>query len=342
MKAVRFHKNGPPDVLQYEDINEPECGPDDVILDVKASSVNHLDIWIRKGLPGMKMRLPRIPGCDAAGIIKFAGENVKNLPVGCRVLINPSISCGYCEFCSDGNASMCLTYSIFGEHQDGTYSQLVSAPAKNIIQIPDNMNFETAAAAPLVYLTAWRMIITRAKLKPSEDILILSAGAGVGTACLQIAKIAGARVIATSSSEEKCRKLSDIGADIVINHSREDFVKIIRDVTKKRGVDVVIDYIGKETWQKSIQSLRRGGRLVTCGATSGYDPLEDIRHIFYRQVDILGSTMGSNKELYDVLKIIFNGKIKPVVDRVLPLSDAKIAHELIEKRQVFGKLVLTP
>lgn len=339
MRAIRYHKHGPPSVLQSDEIAVPQCKEGYAVVQVKFASVNHLDIWLRKGLPGMTIQLPRIPGADASGIVKEVRGNTE-LKSGDRVYLNPGVTCGRCEFCVQGNASMCLSYSIIGEHSDGTYCEYVAVPLENVLKIPEGFPLELAAAAPLTYLTAWRMIITRAKLKPAEEVLVVSAGAGVGIACLQIAKAVGARVITTSSSPEKCKRLETLGANIVINHKEKDFAKEIRAITNKRGVDVVVDYTGKETWQKSILSLRRGGRLVTCGATSGYDPIEDIRHIFYRQLDILGSTMGNANELAAAMRLVFLKKLNPVIDKILPLAEASKAHELIENRQVFGKLLL--
>jgi NADPH:quinone reductase-like Zn-dependent oxidoreductase len=237
---------------------------------------------------------------------------------------------------------MCTRYTIFGEHMDGCYAQLLKVPQENAIPIPETMDFASAASVPLVFLTAWRMMVTRGRLAPSEDVLILGAGAGVGIACIQIAKVAGARVVAAAGSDEKCRRAAELGADLTINYEKEDFVAAVRKFTSKRGVDMVVDYIGKKTWSKSLACLRRGGRLVTCGATTGYDPTEDLRHIFFRQLEIIGSTMGSRKELFEVLRLVFNGRLKAVVDRTLPLSEAAEAHRLVESRQVFGKLVLTP
>jgi len=330
MKAIRVLSPGGPEVLRWEDLPEPVPGPGEVLVDVKAAGVNHLDLWVRKGLPGLTY--PRTLGCDAAGLVRGTGQ---------RVLLNPATGCGTCEFCADGQLPLCRDYSILGEHRDGTQAAAVCVPKANAIPIPDSLSFEEAAAAPLVFLTAWRMIVTRGRLNPSEDVLVWSAGAGVGTVCVQFAKHAGARVIATASSDEKCGKLKALGADVVLNHSREDAVKRVREITGKRGVDLVVDYIGKETWAKSLACLRRGGRLVTCGATSGHDPVEDLRHVFYRQLEILGCTMGSNKELEDALRLLFRGQVRPVIDSVLPMKDAAEAHRRLENRTVFGKIVLT-
>lgn len=329
MKAIRIHQFGGPEVLKWEDVPDPKPGPDQTLLQVKAASVNHLDVWVRKGLPGI--RLPRILGCDAAGVAD-----------GKRVLLNPAQSCGTCEFCSEGNMSMCLEYSIWGEHSDGSDAQFMAVPKSSLIPIPDHVSFEEAAAAPLVFVTAWRMLFTRGRLRPGEDVLVWSAGAGVGTACVQFARHAGARVIATASTVEKCEKLKRLGADEVINHGSEDVVKRVKELTGRRGIDLVVDYIGKETWSRSLAIVRRGGRIVTCGATSGFDPLEDLRHIFYRQVEILGCTMGNNKELLGALKLLFAGKVRPVIDRTLPMRDAVEAHRRLETRQVFGKVILVP
>jgi NADPH:quinone reductase-like Zn-dependent oxidoreductase len=329
MKALRIHGFGGPEVLRWEDAPDPAPGPGQTLLDIKAASVNHLDIWVRKGLPGIA--LPRILGCDAAGLAD-----------GKRVLLNPGTSCGTCDSCTEGNMSMCLQYGIWGEHCDGTHAQRIAVPKSSLIPIPDSISFEEAAAAPLVFVTAWRMLFTRGRLRPPEDVLIWSAGAGVGTVCVQLAKTAGARVLATASSDEKCERLRALGADIVWNHAKEDVPKRVKELTGRRGADLVVDYIGKDTWAKSIACARRGGRIVTCGATSGHDPVEDLRHIFYRQLEVIGCTMGNNKELLDSLKLLFAGKIRPVIDRVLPMKDGVEAHRLVESRRVFGKLVLVP
>jgi NADPH:quinone reductase-like Zn-dependent oxidoreductase len=330
MKAVRVSKPGGIDALEVVDVPDPVPGPGELTLDVKAAGVNHLDLWVRKGLPVAKY--PIILGSDGAGIVRETGK---------RALLSPATSCGTCEFCSSGDKPLCVKYTIYGEHVNGTQAQTICVPAANLIPFPDTISFEEAAAAPLVYLTAWRMLITRGRLAPSEDVLIWSAGAGVGVAALQIAKLAGARVIATASSDEKCAKLRDLGADFVLNHAREDVVRRIRELTAKRGVDIVVDYIGRDTWARSVQIVRRGGRIVTCGATSGHDPAEDLRQIFFRQLEVIGCTMGNDKELQDALRPIFEGRIRPVIDSVLPLADVASAHQRIEQRAAFGKIVLT-
>lgn len=342
MKAVRIHQHGGPEVLKYEEAPEPSpIGPDDILIEVKATSVNHLDIWVRGGLPGMKVDFPRILGCDAAGIVRDVGTNVDKVRRGDRVMVNPGSYCGHCEYCLAGDASLCLSYGIIGEHGDGAYAGFVKVPGRSAVILPDSMSFTDAAAVPLVFLTAWRMLITKAQLQPGEEVLIHSASAGVGTACIQIARRCGARVIATGSSDEKNEKARALGANEVINHRSEDVAKRVRELTKKRGVDVVVDYIGLDTWPTSIQCLRRGGRLVTCGATTGYDPKEDLRHIFFRQLSIFGSTMGTQRELEAVFRCVARGELKPVIDRILPLSEAVQAHRLIEERKTFGKVVLT-
>src|SRR5262245_3609977 len=342
MKAVLFHAHGGPEVLQYEDAPDPKPGRGEVLLEVKATSINHIDIFLRRGMPGVKVPLPKIAGCDASGIVREVGGDVIGLKNGDRVTINPGISCGHCEFCAAGFGSQCTTYRMVGEHTDGSYAELLKVPAHIVLPIPDSLTFEAAAAAPLVFLTAWSMLIGKGKLQPGEDVLILGAGAGVGTAAIQIAKLVGCRVIATASSNEKLEKASALGADILINYKKEEFDKRVRDITARRGVDVVVDYIGNDTWVRSLRSARKGGLVLTCGATTGFAPQTDLRHIFYRQVQVLGSTMGSHKEFLDVMKCIFRGQLKPVIDQVLPLQEAARGHELIESRQVFGKIVLTP
>jgi NADPH:quinone reductase-like Zn-dependent oxidoreductase len=341
MKAVVFNQHGGPEVLQYVDVPNPRPGPGEVLIEVKATSINHIDIFLRRGMPGIKVPLPKIVGSDAAGIIRELGRDVSGLTPGQRVTINPGIACGHCEFCSAGFGSQCVSWAMVGENRDGAYAEFVVVPAHIVLPIPDHISFEEAAAAPLVFLTAWSMMVGKGNIRPGEDVLILGAGAGVGTAAIQIAKLVGCRVFATASNAEKLQRAKELGADFLINYTTEEFDKTIRDLTNKRGVDIVVDYIGADTWVRSLRSARRGGRVLTCGATTGFAPQTDLRHIFFRQVQVLGSTMGSHREFLDVMKCVFRGQLKPVIDRVLPLSEAGKGHELIEQRAVFGKIVLT-
>jgi NADPH:quinone reductase-like Zn-dependent oxidoreductase len=342
MKAVVFRQHGGPEVLEYADVPTPEPHRGEVLINVKATSINHIDIFLRRGMPGIKVPFPKIAGSDAAGIIQAVGPDVSSLQVGQRVTINPGISCGHCEFCADGFGSQCVSYEMIGESRDGAYAEFISVPAHIVLPIPDSIPFAEAAAAPLVFLTAWSMLVGKGKIRPGEDVLILGAGAGVGTAAIQIAKLGGCRVFATASSDEKLQRAKELGADFLIDYTKEEFDRKIRELTGKRGVDVVIDYIGADTWVRSLRSARRGGRVLTCGATTGFAPQTDLRQIFFRQVQVIGSTMGSHREFLDVMKCIFRGQLKPVIDRVLPLTEARKGHELIEQRAVFGKIVLTP
>lgn len=339
MKAVYFHKHGGPEVLEYGDLEDPKPGRGEVLLDVKATSINHLDLFVRRGAPGIRVQFPHIPGCDASGLVSAAGDGVEGFAAGDRVLVDPSITCGRCEFCIRGDATLCRTFKVLGEHVRGASAERLVVPAVNLVRIPDDFSFEQAAAVPMVFVTAWRMLITRGRLRAGEDILILGAAAGVGTACIQIAKRAGARVFAAASGEKLplCREL---GADVVIDYNKEDFTKRIREETGKRGVDVCVDYIGKDTWVKSLRCLAQGGRLLTCGATSGYDPSTDLRHVFYRQLEVIGSTMGTRNDLESALKLIFAGEMKPVIGRVMELHETARAHELMEAREVLGKIVI--
>lgn len=343
MKALRIHEHGGPEVLRFEEAPDPPApGRGQVLLEVRAASINHLDLWIRRGLPGWNVPFPRILGCDAAGTVAAVGEGVTAVAPGDRVCIDPGVSCGTCEFCLGGEKSLCPRYGIFGEHGDGTDGERMLVPEGNCLAIPDGMSFEDAAAAPLVALTAWRMVVTRGRVRPGETVLILGAGAGVGTMAIQFAKLCGARVLAAASTAEKLERCRALGADELVNYAEEDFAKAARRLTDKRGCDAVVDYVGKDTWRKSLKSLRRGGRLLTCGATTGYDPVEDIRYIFFNQLEILGTTMGSAIEFRDAMRAIFRGDARPVVDRVVPLAEAADAHRAIEAREVFGKVVLTP
>lgn len=340
MKAIFYTEHGGADVLQFGDLGEPQVRPGAIKLDVRATSLNRIDLFLRGGLPGIKIPFPHIPGCDAAGVVAEVGEGVSNVSVGDRVLMNPSISCGKCEFCLRGDATLCLTYNLIGETIDGACCERIVIPAANAIPIPDSLDFISAAAVPLVYMTAWRMLITRGRLRPGEDVLVLGATAGVGVACVQIAKLTGARVFAAASTQEKLDLCRELGADVLINYTEEDFSRRVRSETNKRGMDVVVDYVGKDTWVRSLKSLSRGGRLVTCGATTGFDPQTDLRHVFFRQLEIIGSTMGSRNELMAPLKFIFDGRMKPVVSEVFDLKDTAAAHVAMEERRALGKIVI--
>jgi NADPH:quinone reductase-like Zn-dependent oxidoreductase len=340
MNAVVFFEHGGPEVLRYTDVSEPQIGPDDVLVHVRACALNHLDLWIRRGIPGVLVPLPRIPGSDIAGEVARVGANVSNIQIGERVLLSPGISCGHCAYCLSGNDNLCRQYTLFGYMVDGGCAEFVKSPAVNVIPIPGDLTFEEAAAIPLVFLTAWHMLITRADLRPAEDVLVLGAGSGVGSAAIQIAKVTGARVIATAGSEEKLRKAKDLGADDVILHTSKDFSNEVRGLTNRRGVDVVFEHVGEATWEQSIRSLAVGGRLVTCGATTGYEGKIDLRYLFSRHISILGSYMGSKSELFAVLELVGRGLLDPVIDTVMPLSKAAEAHARLENREQFGKIVL--
>lgn len=342
MKAVVIPSHGGPEVLRYMESPEPKISPTEVLLRVRACALNHLDLWVRQGLPGITFSLPLIPGSDISGEIVQVGELVTRVRVGDRVLLSPGVSCGQCEACSAGNDNMCRKYTLFGYGRDGGCAEYVKAPEVNAIPIPGDLSFEEAAAVPLVFLTAWHMLVTRARLRPGEDILVLGAGSGVGSAAIQIAKLTGARVMATAGTPEKLERARQLGADEVVNHSTQRIAVEAKRWTARRGVDVVFEHVGESTWEQSVSSLAIGGRLITCGATTGARVRVDLRILFARQLSLLGSYMGSRAELYAVLKLFGERKLHPVIDRVLPLSEAAAAHTLLERREQFGKIVLLP
>lgn len=341
MNAIVYHEHGGPHVLHYTEVPEPHIGPYDVLVRVRACSLNHLDIWLRRGLPGVAIPLPHIPGSDIAGEIARVGEKVTSVHVGERVMLQPGLSCGQCAQCLAGNDNLCRHYTLFGYMVDGGCAEYVRSPAVNVVPIPGDISFESAAAFPLVYLTAWHMLITRAQLKPGETVLVLGAGSGVGSAAIQIAKATAARVIATAGSEEKMEKAKTMGVDEVINHSWKNWSQDLKRLTNRRGVDVVIEHIGDATWEQSILSLAVGGRLVTCGATTGYEGKIDLRYLFSRHLSILGSYMGSKAELLAVAELLGRGLVNPVIDKVLPLAQCAEAHHRLERREQFGKIVLS-
>lgn len=340
MKAVRFHEFGGPEVLRYEDVPEPSPGPGEVLIGLRAAALNHLDLFVRTGgVP--KTPLPHIGGADGAGVVLANGAGASRFGVASRVFFDPGLSDGTCDYCARGEHSLCERWEILGEHRDGTYAQAVVMPEVNLRPIPEAMSFEEAAAFPLVFLTAWRMVVTKARVQPGETVLILGIGGGVAIAALQIAKHAGAQVFVTSGSDAKLEHARKLGADVTINHKTSDFSKEVWNATQKRGVDVVIDDVGAATWPGSIRALARGGRLVTCGATSGPKPEEDIRRIFTKQITIYGSTMGTRHDWEQLTRLLAAGIFKPVVDQVHPLEQAAQAQQRMERAEQFGKLVLS-
>ena len=341
MKAAIFRQHGGPEVLEYADVADPQIRDNEVLVEVKACALNHLDLFVRQGLPGIEIPLPHILGNDIAGVVREVGELVTWVKPGDEVMVQPGVSCGHCEACLSGQDNLCREYDIIGYRRNGGYAELVAVPGVNIIPKPAQLSWEEASALPLVTVTAWHMLVTRAKVQPGEDVLVHAAGSGVGSVAIQIAKLRGARVITTASTEEKLEKARELGADVTINYTRDDWPKEVRRVTDRKGVDVVVEHTGAATWPGSISALKNNGRLVTCGATSGFDARTDLRQVFYRHLTILGSFMGSKAELLEAMKFVRDGKIHGVVDRVLPLSEARQAHELIEDRAQFGKVVLS-
>ena len=342
MKAVAFSRHGGPEVLEVVDVATPVPKAREVRVRVKAVALNHLDLWTRAGWPGLKLPLPHILGSDIAGVIDEVGAEVEDVAVGSEVVINPGLSCGACERCLSGDDNLCRGYKILGEHAPGGYADFVVVPRTNVLPKPPGLSFEDAACLPLTFLTAWTMLVRRAQLRAGETVLVQAAGSGVGSAAVQIAKLLGATVIATASTDAKLAQAQALGADVCINYVKEDFVAAVRKVTQRRLVDVVFEHVGADTFEKSVACLPYGGRLVTCGATSGHDVKLDLRVLFYKRISLLGSTMGSKADLFRILDLVAAGKLRPVKDRVLPLSQAAAAHTLLSERKSFGNVVLIP
>ncbi len=338
MKAVRIHQFGGPEVLIYEDIPEPPLRKDQVMVRVRACSLNHLDIWVRKGLPGLK--LPHILGSDIAGEIAEIGEYVSGFKTGQRVLVAPMHFCGHCEKCLEGLQNQCRAFTVLGNGVDGGNCELIAVPPASVIPIPDSLDFVQAASVPLVFVTAWHMLVGRAGMRPGQTVLVLGASSGVGIAAIQIAKLFRCRVITTAGDEAKLVKGKELGADFGINHYLQKISEEVRRITNKEGVDIVVEHVGAATWDESVRSLKSGGTLVTCGATTGPQVAIDLRHLFARQLSLLGSYMGTMGELHEVLGHVFAGRLKPVVDRMFPLNEIRAAHEYLETSQMFGKVVL--
>ncbi len=340
MKAVRLQEFGGPEVLRYEDVPDPKLRKDQVLVRVHACSLNHLDIWVRKGLPGVK--LPHILGSDMAGEIVELGEYVTGFKAGQRVLLAPMLFCNHCAKCTAGLQNQCRQFSVLGNSVDGGNCELIAVPAVNVVPIPDSLDFNQAASVPLVFLTAWHMLVRRARIRQGQTVLVLGGGSGVGIAAIQIAKLFHARVITTAGDETKLEKARTLGADYGINHYKQKISEEVRKITSKEGVDIVVEHVGTATWEESMKSLKAGGTIVTCGATTGFDAKFDLRFLFARQLSFLGSYMGTMGDLYDVLGYVFAGRLKPVVDRAFSLKDTRAAHEYMESSQMFGKIVINP
>jgi NADPH:quinone reductase-like Zn-dependent oxidoreductase len=341
MKAALFHEFGGPEQIRLEEVPTPTPGAGEVLIRIRACALNHLDLWVLGGLPALKTPLPFWTGCDIAGEVAAVGPGVTGVTTGTRVAVNPSLSCGVCEWCVAGEDSTCVRYAILGEHARGGLAEYVVAPAANLLPLPAHVTFEEAAAFILVNMTAWRMLVSRAGLRPAEDLLILGVGGGVASAAVQIGKLCGARVLVTSSSDEKLRRAKALGADEGVNYAQADWGKAVREWTGKRGVDVVLDDVGAATWTGSIRALASGGRLVTCGGTTGPIVETDLRLVFWKQLRIIGSTMANRREFREVMGQLFAGRLRAVVDRTFPLAETAQALTVLKKGEQFGKLVIT-
>jgi NADPH:quinone reductase-like Zn-dependent oxidoreductase len=335
-----FREHGGPDKLSYEDLPTPTIGPEEVLVRVKACALNHLDIWIRQGNPAYPMPLPHVSGSDIAGIVEAVGSHVEGIKAGERVLVSPGMSCWRCELCLAGRDNFCRTYSLIGAMMHGGYAEYVRVPFRNILPIPENLSFEQAAAFPLVSVTASHMLFALAGLQHGETVLIMGAGSGVGSMAVQMAKLAGARVITTVGADDKIPKAVVLGADAVINHAKENVAERVKLLTEGKGVDVVIEHIGPDTWDTSLRSLTKGGRLITCGATTGAEVKLDLRYVFSHQLTIKGSYMGTRAELVKAVELMGQKRLIPVIDRTYSLKDARAAQELMLSRKFFGKIVL--
>jgi NADPH:quinone reductase-like Zn-dependent oxidoreductase len=340
-EAVVLRTHGGPEVLVRETIDLAEPGPREVRVRVRAVALNHLDMWVRRGLPNLKLEYPHRLGSDIVGELDAIGPGARtSMKVGDRVVVSPGVSCGVCERCLSGQDNLCRQYAILGEHTNGGYSRHVVVPDANLLPYPGDMPFTQAAAVPLVFLTAWQMVVDKARVRPGQTVLVQAAGSGVSSAAIQIAKLHGARVIATTGSDAKADRAKALGADHVVNYATQDFVAEVKKLTGKRGADAVVEHVGGEVMTKSILATAAGGRIVTCGATAGFTPAIDLRHVFFRQIEILGSTMGPKGSLFTIVEHVAAGRLKPVVDRVLPLWEAPQAHKVLEAREAFGKVVL--
>lgn len=342
MRATYFHEHGGPEVMEVGERPDPTPGRDEVLVSVRAFALNHLDLWTRRGLPGLDPELPHVGGSDFAGVIEEVGGEVEGWSAGDRVVANPGLWCGECEWCRRGEHSLCDSYRILGEHVAGAAAELVAVPARNLCRMPGGLAFTAAAAAPLVFQTAWRGLVNRARLRAGETVLITAGSGGVATAAVQIARLAGARVFAVTSGRESVEKLEEIGAHRVVDRTVEDFSRVAWEETDRRGVDVVFDSVGRAMWEGCVRALAKGGRLVTYGATTGPAVELDVRRVFWKQLELFGTTMASDAEFRRVMDLFFAGLLRPVVDVVWPMGRIQEAHERLEGGEQFGKIVLEP
>jgi NADPH:quinone reductase-like Zn-dependent oxidoreductase len=340
MKAIVVREHGGVERLEKTEVPDPVAGPDEAVVAVRAVALNHLDLWVRRGVPGHKFHLPIIPGAEVSGVIDQIRDGTP-WKRGDEVIVAPGVSCGLCTACLSGNDALCASFGILGETRDGGAAEKIAVPIRNLLRKPRALSFVEAAALPLDMQTAWHMLVARAQLRPGETVLVHAGGSGVGSAGLQIAKLWGATVYTTVGSAEKAKRAKQLGADETILYRETDFLAAVRTLTNKRGVDVVFEHVGADTFERSLKSLARGGRLVTCGATSGGEAMLNIRLVFFKLLSILGSTMGSIAELHEIMKHVEAGRLRPVVDRVLPLGEIAEAHRILENREAFGKIVLT-
>lgn len=342
MKAVVFHEHGSLDNVVYADAPEPEIGPDEVLIEVKAAALNRLDLWVLAGWPGLNLKMPHVMGSDGAGVITAVGQRVSGFAVGDRVAVNPTLSCGRCDFCLAGRDNMCRRFALFGEHVDGFLAEYAAVPARNLLKMPDDAAFVAAAAASLVFVTAWHSLITRANFQAGESILIVGAGGGVNTAAIQVARLAGAgQIYVVGSSAAKLALARELGADVTINRNEVDWSKAIFKATNREGVDVAVDNVGAATYQKSLRALKRGGRLLTVGNTSGPKFEIDNRLLFGKHLSIIGSTMGAIRDYERVMGLLFDGRLRAIVDSEHPLSDGPAILRKLDSGDVSGKLVVS-
>lgn len=342
MRAHQIRDHGGPEALEWRELPDPEPGPGEVRVEVRACALNHLDLWVRNGVPGHAFPLPLVPGAEIAGDVDAVGAGVDDLEPGTPTLVAPGVSCGHCEACAAGDDNLCRDYGILGEHQDGGYAELVVVPRRNILPFPRGLSYVQAAAVPLVFLTAHHMLAERAKLQRREDVLVHAAGSGVSSAAIQIARMLGARrIVATAGGDDKLTQARELGATHTVNYRTSDFLATVKEATGGKGVEVVVDHVGGEVFERSMRALARAGRVVLCGATAGGEAEINLRAVFFKQLSVIGSTMGRRAELLHLLPDFESGELEPVVDRTVPLAEARDAQAVLEDREQFGKVVLT-